>query len=316
MTNSDSTKKDLQELYDDFMDECRFSACLRPETIRGYRAVFDLFIKVMPEVVKLEDLTNSSLNEFFKRIYNRQRIVGRDTLKTGVKNSTVKTHWTKLNVFFKWLKNNKHIKENPLETIRPPKVRYDDYKRLTDGEVRRILSSIVQSVNDSFTYYRDIFMVNLFLQTGIRRTEFISIRLTDLDLFKRTITIRGETSKSKFTRTLKINSILFMHLSNYLAERRKLNYKTDNLVVSTREDRGLTIDGLKHWTERLKEMSKVKFHVHQFRHTFACKLIEANVSIYKVKELLGHTDIKMTVKYLRSLNTEDMGEDIEKISFS
>lgn len=305
----------LQKLFQDYMNECRFSIRLRPETIRGYENTFKLFQLIVPESKTTIDLTPTLLSDFFQRLETRDRKVGKGEVRVGVKNTTIKTYWAKINTFLGWLKNNKYIEENPLEGKKSPRVKYDDFKRLTDAEVRRVLSSIVQNVGNNFSYCRDIFMVNLFLQTGVRRTEFISLKLTDLDLYKRTITIRGETSKSKFSRTLKINSTLFMHLNNYLNERRKLGYKTDSLIVSTKKDRGLTLDGLKHWTERLKEMSGVKFHVHMFRHTFACKLVEANVSIYKIKELMGHTDIRMTVKYLRSLNTEDMGEDLEKISF-
>ena len=309
-------ENNLQQLHSKFITECQYSNCLRTETIRNHVNTFKLFKLLMPEIIIIRDLTPDSLDEFFKRLQTRVRKLNNGETKVGVKITTVKTYWAKLHTFFEWLVSNKYIEESPLKNKKSPRVRYDDIKRLSDEDVRRIISSIVQNGNSSFEYCRDMFMINLFLLTGMRRTEFISLRLTDLDLSKRTVTIRGETTKSKFTRVLQINSSLFMFLDNYLSERKKKGYKTDSLIVSTKKDSGLTIDGLKHWTERVKEMSGVKFHVHMFRHTFACKLVEANVSIYKIKELMGHTDIRMTVKYLRSLNTEDMGEDLEKISFS
>lgn len=316
VSGTNKKEENLKLLFTEFINYCKYSARLRDETIRGYKNTFKLFTQIMPEILITEDLTSNSIDEFFKRLDTRIRKLNNGETRVGVRDTTIKTYWAKLRTFFEWLKVNKHIEENPFKDKISPRVKYDDFKRLTDSDVNRIISSIVQNSINSFTYCRDIFMVNLFLMTGVRRTEFLSLKLTDLDLYKRTITIRGETSKSKFTRVLKIKSELFMLLNNYLSERKRLKYKTDSLIISTREDSGLTIDGLNHWTKRIIKSSGVKFHLHMFRHTFACKLVEANVSIYKVKELMGHTDIKMTVKYLRSLNTSDMGEDLEKISFT
>lgn len=89
----------LEKLFNDYINECQFSMCLRSETIRGYIAVFGLFSKVMPEVSSTDELSSEMLNLFFKRIKTRSRIVGRNTVKTGVKNSTIKTQYSKLTVF-------------------------------------------------------------------------------------------------------------------------------------------------------------------------------------------------------------------------
>jgi hypothetical protein len=89
----------LQLLFQEFITECRYARKLRFETTRGYKAVFDLFLKVMPEVSDIGKLSPEMLNEFFRRIETRQRIVGKKIV-SGVKKSTIKTLWSKLNVFF------------------------------------------------------------------------------------------------------------------------------------------------------------------------------------------------------------------------
>lgn len=304
----------LQQLFEEYISRCRYTARLRPETIRGYQSVFKLFLKVMPEVIELEDLTPEMLNEFFKRIQTRIRIVGRDTPKVGVKNSTIKTQWTKLDVFFDWLCKKKHIAENPLEDIKPPRVNYDDYKRLEDTEINRIYSAIVTYSTSQLMLRRDTLMVSLLLYLGIRRGEFISLQVKDLDLIKRKITIRGETSKSGRTKILPIMPTLLLHLKDYLEVRRRMGYRTEYLIVSTREDRGLSIDGLKHWVNSIIRKSGVKFHLHQFRHTFACKLTEGGTSSLSLQKLMGHASITMTSKYTRSLRAENMMAEVSKIS--
>lgn len=313
--NTQDTSQTLRSLFEEYINECKFSARLRSETIRGYIAVFNLFTKIMPEVGTVDLLSTNTLTEFFKRIETRQRIVGKNTLKTGVKTSIIKTQWTKLNVFFKWLKENGHITHNPLTGIKPPRVNYDDFKRLNDTEARKIYSAIILNSRDLLLIRRDTLMISLLLYLGLRRGELLALRVCDLDLHNKRITIQGETSKSGKSRVLTLHPTLIMHLKEYLNERNKFNYKTEYLIVSGKTDRGLSKDGLMHWVKSLIKRPGVKFHLHQFRHTFACKLVESEVNAFSIQKLMGHTRITMTVKYLRSLNTEDMGEDLGRISF-
>jgi integrase/recombinase XerD len=308
-------EKTLQQLFDEYADQIKFSGGLSDETVRGYRNVFNLFLQIMPEVSTLDSLTPAMLNEFFKRISTRQRIIGRDTLKTGVKPSTIKTQNSKLNVFFVWLCKKNYIAENPLKDIKPPRVTYDDFRRLEDSDVNKIYSAITLHSDNSFILRRDTLIVSLLSFCGLRKGEFISLKVTDIDMEKKEITIRGETSKSKRPRTLKMHPTLVLHLKDYFKARNDLGLKTEWLIATKNGDRGLSREGLKHWVQSLNKKSGVKFHLHMFRHTFACKLAEANTNVFKIQKLMGHTDIKMTMKYTRSMRTEDMGEDIAKISF-
>jgi integrase len=69
-----------------------------------------------------------------------------------------------------------------------------------------------------------------------------------------------------------------------------------------------------HLVKRLNAASKVRFHLHQFRHTFAINFLRQSNNLFKLKELLGHTDIRMTAIYLRHLPVDEMRADIEKMS--
>jgi len=308
------TEKNLRVLFNNFKNESVYSSRLSKETIRGYVNSFILFEKIMPEIDTTDLLSQSALTEFFKRLETRGRKVGKGEIKTGVKKSTIRTYWAKLNVFFKWLEKKQYIEINPLEDIRPPRVSYDDYKRLEDEEINKIYSAIVRS-EKSFMLRRDTMMVSLFVYLGIRRTEFISIQIKDLDLEKKQIIIKGETSKSKKTRALPIHPTLLMHIKDYLEERNKLGYKSEYLILSSRRDFRLTLDGLKHWVNKVIKISGVKFNVHRFRHTYACKIIEGHTPTASLQKLLGHSSLTMTEQYTRSLRPEDMAGEVGKISF-
>jgi integrase/recombinase XerD len=149
---------------------------------------------------------------------------------------------------------------------------------------------------------------------GLRLGELISLELRDVDLGRQLLTVRGETSKSQKTRYIPMHPTLVLHISEYLKERNKRGYKTQFLLVSSKRDERLGRHGLKHWVKRLNVSSSVKFHLHRFRHTFACNLAKKDVNVFKIQKFLGHTSLAMTMTYVRSIKTEDLQEDINKLS--
>lgn len=308
-------KIELKKLHDEYIEYCKYSKRLRPETIKGYEEVFRHFSTLMPEIKDTGSLSVEIMNRFFKKLQVRKRIVGRNTEKVGVKDSTIRTYWSKLNSFFAWLHQKKLITNDLLDKKnRPPLPIYDNSPALNKDKVEKIYSAILLNSKKVLMLKRDTAMISTLLFTGIRKTEFISLTVLDVDLEKRIITIRGSTSKSKRTRQVPINETLFIHIKDYLNERNRMKYRTQKLFVSTNRDVGLTEHGLKHWIKRLEQLSGVKFHLHQFRHTFACSLARSNVSIAKIQKLMGHTDLRMTERYLRSIGVEDMRDDISRLS--
>lgn len=304
--------KDLQQLFNEYIYECQYSSVLRPETLRGYKEAFRHFSNLMQEVKEIKALTAENMAEFFKRLQVRKRIVGKNTEKTGVRDSTVRTYWSKLNSFFVWLKNKQIIKENPLSKIKPPQPRYDDHKSLETADIQKIITAINLHSKNNLMKKRDTMIVYALLFCGLRRGEITGLRVQDVDINKRILTVRGETSKSKRMRQIPINPILHMQLDDYLKERG--GYKTERLVVSITKDTGFTSHGFKHWVNRLRVLSGVRFHLHQFRHTFACGLANNNATSVKIQKLMGHTDLRMTERYLRSLGVEDMRDEINKLT--
>lgn len=306
-------KTNLRELFTEYISECEYSMGLRSETIRGYKAVFNNFSVLMPHVVSTSALTTEAMAEFFKSVQIRKRIVGRDTEKVGVKDSTIRTYWSKLNSFFEWLRARGHIEVNPLSKIKPPEAIYDDKRVVEKNDIHKILSAVTLHSVNSLMLKRDMLMLNILIFCGLRRSELISLQVRDVDLLKRNITVRGETSKSKRTRQIPICPALMMHLQEYITERNKRGYKTHYLLVSNNEDKGLSVHGLKHWVKRLNELSGVKFHLHKFRHTFACALGTQNSSAIKIQKLMGHTDLRMTQRYLRSMSVDDLRDDVNML---
>jgi integrase/recombinase XerD len=266
----------------------------------------------MPHVIYPNDVSDSLLCEFFQKLHTRKRKVGRNIEKVGVKNSTICAYWTKLNSFFEWLTSHKYIEQNPLIT-RPPEAIYNDNRALTHAEVEKILSAVNIYSRNLLIKKRDTLIVHILFYCGLRKNELVSLKTTDIDIEKRILTVRGETSKSKRTRQIPINHHLQLSIQDYFFERRRLNFKSEFLLVSNNQDKRLTAHGLKYWVKKLNILSGVSFHLHKFRHTFACNLGKCNASSFKIQKLMGHTDLRMTERYLRSMNVDDLREEINQL---
>ena len=307
-------KKDLPQLHRDFMKECEFSAKLSPETLRGYQASFELLLRLMPHT-ELSALSPDMMTEFFKRLEKRERKVGKNGTKTGIKKSTVATYRSKLNKFFEWLRIKGVLQENPFHKIAYPSVQYEDKKFLKKSEIEKIFSALTLSSSRPLIRKRNIAIFSILLNCGLRRNELVSLKTYDMDLDRKIVLIRAETSKSKRDRTIPLNSMAVAILKDYLEERKKKRYVTPYLFVSANYDGRLTKDGLSHIVAALNSLSGVPFHLHQFRHTFAVNILHNGCDIAKLKQLMGHSDIRMTMTYLRCLPTKAMRADVEKLTF-
>ena len=159
---------------------------------------------------------------------------------------------------------------------------------------------------------RNIALMHTLLYCGLRKGECINLKILDIDFLRKLLTVRAETSKSKRERTIPLNTKVLSALQDYAVERK--HYTTPYFFVSNNHDDKLTYNGLKHLMERIVHASGVKFHLHQLRHTFAVNLLNNGCDSAKLKQLMGHTDIRMTMAYLRCIPSKAMRADLEALS--
>lgn len=300
----------LQELFNEFIAEQELFRGARKPTIVGYQAAFSLFTSLVPGV-DLADLNTGTVKSFFIRLNDRRVAITHENIKA----STIHTYRSKLNSFFKWLAVKKYIEKNPIDEIPRPKVDYNDKRYLDRESVEKILNAITygKQWKNAFVRNRNIAIFHTFLFTGIRRSELIHLRLTDVDIDNRTIFINGDTSKSRENRSVPLHPNLAQILTTYIGQRMKLSCSSQRLFVNEHGDE-LTLHGLKHLVNAVEELSGVHFHLHQFRHTFAVNVLNGGADIAKLKQLLGHKDILMTSMYLRQIPQKALKTDIDALS--
>ncbi len=136
-------------------------------------------------------------------------------------------------------------------------------------------------------------IVRLALNTGLRKGEIFGLRWTDVDLAGASLTIRGAGAKNGQTRYVPLNSEAIDVLTTW----QQADGDHGEYVFAGREEGEPLDDVKKAWQPVLKAAAIDGFRFHDLRHTFASKLVMAGVDLNTVRELLGHSDIKMTLRY-------------------
>jgi integrase len=150
--------------------------------------------------------------------------------------------------------------------------------------------------------------------TGLRRGELINLRWQDVDLQRRIFTVQSNpTFKTKQgkKRTLPLNETAFHLLTLKHAQ-------SIGEYVFTVSRKQITESWLSHLFKRaVREVSlNDKLHWHSLRSSFASWLVIDGVSIYAVSKLLGHSSVAITQKHYAHLATENLHNDVNKISVS
>lgn len=307
---------DLRTLHHEYMDNAEFVRQLSPNTLRMYRSSFDLLLQYCPGLTA-DMLTAEQFASFFKWLQTRRRIF-RGSSQSGVKKSTVATHWKNLSKFLSWLKSRQIIRSNPFRDgqMEQPRVRYEDRKYLNRNQLRRLFVAAAINIPwaSAFTRTRNVAILSVGVYCGLRRTELLELKLDDLDFDRKELTVRASTSKSQSMRVIPLNSQVQMHLQEYLNQRGKRLYTCPHLWVSATGDSRLTSDGLRHVISLIVDGSGVKFHLHQLRHTFAVNfLMNSGQNSFKLQGLMGHRSIASTAIYTRALPPEAVRREIERM---
>jgi integrase len=144
-------------------------------------------------------------------------------------------------------------------------------------------------------------IVLLAINTGLRRGELLSLRWTDVDLMTRMITIRPDSAKNGRQRHVPLNDEAFSVLIRWSVQVSRAGRIFQPKEIKTA------------WMGLLRGASINDFRFHDLRHHFASKLVMKGVDLNTVRELLGHADITMTLRYAH-LGPHHLAAAVAKLS--
>lgn len=150
-------------------------------------------------------------------------------------------------------------------------------------------------------HLRNKMMIMLLFCTGIRREELRSIKRQDIDLNKKSITIHW---KNKKQRLVYLNGISYSTMIHYLSI---IDTPSDYIFYCLAENmkyHQLNSGTISKIILKTARLCHVKASAHVLRHTFATTLIKSWVAISTVKEMMWHSDISTTMRYIKVDNTD------------
>jgi integrase len=185
------------------------------------------------------------------------------------------------------------ITDHPCRTVRNARV--DAIARLrylSDDEEQRL--RVVLAARDEATHHGDHMtpVVLLALNTGLRRGELLALQWADVDLVGALLTVRGVSAKSGRTRRVPLNAEAVASLRRWRPDA----CEPTGIVFPGRD--GQRMASLKTAWKTVATAARLEgFTFHSLRHTFASWLVQRGVDLNTVRELLGHADLTMTLRY-------------------
>lgn len=213
----------------------------------------------------------------------------------GISNRTINRKISSLQAYYKFLLKVGDIAISPLVKHRALKTQKKVEVPFSEVEMDAILSEI--PFDDDFEGERDKLMIELLYTTGMRRTELVNLKVSDIDLSGQVLKVLGKRNKE---RILPLLSTTVEQIKDYLKRRSELDNQVDSSYLL------LTKEGLKIYETLVyrtinKYFSlvspKVKKSPHILRHTFATHLLNRGADLNSVKELLGHSSLASTQVY-------------------
>ena len=216
--------------------------------------------------------------------------------------------------FFNYLLLTDKIESSPAEFISAPKSSRTLPDILSVDEVERIISSVDTSTDKGL---RDKAMLELMYSCGLRVTELISLKLSDLFFGEGYIRVLGKGSKQ---RLVPIGRVAQEYVMRYLDVRKeesgssKTKTKGEQTLFLSNRRTGLTRVMVFNIIRQATELAGITKNVspHTFRHSFATHLLAGGANIRQVQDMLGHENITTTEIYTH-LDPDHLRDTIEKI---
>ena len=214
-------------------------------------------------------------------------------IKNKIAPRTANRKLSALKSFFKFLQREQIIEISPMSNVSGPKTPKRLPIFIDENQMVNLFSQV--KFEKGFNGQRDQLILDLFYQTGIRRSELTHLKEIDLDLFNSTIKVLGKRNKE---RIIPISLSLKRNLEAYLKVKQELNLSNPMLLVN---EKGHTLSEQAIYKSVNKYLSQVttikKKSPHVLRHTFATHLLNNGADINAVKDLLGHANLSATQIY-------------------
>ena len=275
---------DHGRLIDSWLDQQWMEKGLSEHSLESYRRdIRQLAIWLQGQHANLLQCQRYQLLEFLA-----------DRHQQGVGARSVARQLSAVKSFYRWLKREGRIEEDPALLIERPKTGRPLPKTLTEADVEALLAAPDVSTPLGL---RDRAMLELIYATGLRVTELVTLTQSQINPRQGLVRVIGKGDKE---RLVPLGEEALHWLARYLREARPL-LLGDNQELLFPSRRGTCMTRQTFW-HRIKQMAMVagvekKLSPHTLRHAFATHLLNHGADLRVVQLLLGHSDLSTTQIY-------------------
>lgn len=262
-------------------------------TMNFYKQKLSAFRKFLVQIKKvqfLEKVTGEEIKFYIESKYSKQ------------KQNTFNCHARALRAFFNYLERDGYLIANPARNIKPKKVKKEKIDYFTVEQIRKLITSFGLRYKSEL---RNLLIVMILLDTGVRNSELVRIKLEDVNFNERSIYVYA--TKTNTFRTVYYSKETERILNVYRREvlkgatkgslfvkfHKKYNEPILNSSLNTEMVYGLL-------SRKAKKIFGPNFRMnpHKFRHTFATHFVINGGDPFSLRDLLGHTNIETTKIYV------------------
>jgi integrase/recombinase XerC len=272
-------------LIDSFIDYLSFEKKYSPNTTLAYKTDligFKDFCETDFNIENLVEVEYPIIRSWIVRLVNQK-----------ISNRSINRKITSLNSFYKFLQKTHQIELNPLSKHKALKSVNKLQIPFTVKEIDDAIKSV--SENTDFRTIRNTLIIELLYSTGIRKSELINIKESDVDFSNKTIKILGKRNKERFVPLLE--SVILL-LKQYQEIKEDFSKGKVELLITEKGNKiskSLVYAVINLYFSNVS--TKVKKSPHILRHSFATHLLNEGANLNSVKELLGHSSLASTQVY-------------------
>ncbi len=222
-------------------------------------------------------------------------------LSNGQSEASVSRSVASLRCYFKFLVSKKIISESPMTNISQIHSAKKLPEILTNKEVITLLN---QPVGNDFKSCRDKAMLELLYATGIKVSELISLKLSDINLNIGILHLRNQKSE----RIIPIYPEAIKAISKYINSVRifLVSDEDNDYLFTNMNGQVMSRQGFWKIIKQYAAQAKIKKDItpHTLRHSFAAHLLENGAQLIDIKEMLGHSDISSTQIYAQIMKNK------------
>lgn len=230
-----------------------------------------------------ESTTKEDVKEYLKYLFDKDN-----------SNRTVSRKISTLKSFYRYLKDNDLVSANIMASIKYPKL-----ERLLPKFINYSDLNTLFEISKSGEFgQRNNLIFELMYATGVRVSELVNIKISDIDFEEEKISVLG---KGSYERTVFYGDAAKTALTLYMNDLRRklLGGKSNNFLFLNKYGDKITTRGIAKIIDSIINESalKIKVSPHTLRHTFATHLLDNGCDLRSVQELLGHKNINTTEIY-------------------